>query len=55
MGCPAEVYIGDNLTFSICTHDPDTGVLTDASSTLYYVYEDENGTDILTGALGETG
>ena len=53
MGCPAEVYIGDNLTFSICTHDPDTGVLTDATSTLYYVYEDENGTDILTGTLAK--
>ena len=53
MGCPAEVYIGDNLTFSICCHDPDTGVLTDASSTLYYVYEDENGTDILTGTLAK--
>lgn len=53
MGCPSEVYIGDNLTFSICTHDPDTGVLTDATSTLYYVYEDETGADILTGALAK--
>jgi len=53
MGCPAEVYIGDNLTFSICTHDPDTGVLTDASSTLYYVYEDETAADILTGTLAK--
>ena len=53
MGCPSEVYIGDNLTFSICTHDPDTGVLTDATSTLYYVYEDENGADLLTGILAK--
>ena len=53
MGCPSEVYIGDNLTFSICTHDPDTGVLTDASSTLYYVYEDETAADILTGTLAK--
>ena len=53
MGCPAEVYIGDNLTFSICCHDPDTGVLTDASATLYYVYEDETATDILTGTMAK--
>ena len=53
MGCPAEVYIGDNLTFSICTHDPDTGVLTDATSTLYYVYEDETAADILTGTMAK--
>jgi len=53
MGCPTEVYLEDNLTFSICTHDPDTGVLTDASSTLYYVYEDETAADILTGSLAK--
>ena len=53
MGCPSEVYIGDNLTFSICCHDPDTGVLTDATSTLYYVYEDETAADILTGTLAK--
>ena len=53
MGCPSEVYIGDNLTFSICTHDPDTGVLTDATSTLYYVYEDETAADILTGTMAK--
>ena len=53
MGCPTECYLGDNLVFSICTHDPDTGVLTDASSTLYYVYEDENSTDLLTGSLAK--
>ena len=30
MGCPAEVVIGDNLVFTVTTHDPDTGVVTDA-------------------------
>ena len=41
------------MTFSICTHDPDTGVLSDATSTLYYVYEDETAADILTGTLAK--
>jgi len=47
MGCPTEVELGDNLTFSICTHDPDTGVLTDADAVPdYWVYEDETGVSI---------
>jgi len=47
MGCPSEVDIGDNLTFSITTHDPDTGVLTDADAVPdYWVYEDETGVSI---------
>jgi len=47
MGCPSEVEIGDNLTFSITTHDPDTGVLTDADAVPdYWVYEDETGVSI---------
>jgi hypothetical protein len=46
------VFLGDNLVFSICTHDPDTGVLTDADSApTYRVYEDETATAILTGEL----
>ena len=54
MGCPSECEIGDNLTFSICTHDPDTGVLTDADSApSYRVYEDETATAILTGSLAK--
>ena len=41
MGCPASCQLGDNLVFSICTHDPDTGVLTDADSApAYRIYED---------------
>jgi len=52
MGCQTEVAIGDNLTFSICAHDPDTGGLTDADSEpTYRVYEDETATPILTGTL----
>jgi len=52
MGCQVEVYISDNLTFSICTHDPDTGVLTDADSApTYRIYEDETATAILSGTM----
>jgi hypothetical protein len=52
MGCPTEVEIGDNLVFSVCTHDPDTGVLTDADSMpTYRIYEDETATPILTGSM----
>jgi len=54
MGCPSEVEIGDNLVFSVCTHDPDTGVLTDADAVPdYRVYEDETGTAILTGSMAK--
>ena len=54
MGCQSEVYIGDSLTFSVCTHDPDTGVLTDADAVPdYRVYEDETGTAILTGSMAK--
>ena len=52
MGCPSEVVIGDNLVFSICTHDPDTGILTDADSApTYRIYEDETATPILNGTM----
>ena len=52
MGCQGSVYLGDNLTFSICTHDADTGALTDASAApAYRVYEDETATAILTGTM----
>ena len=54
MGCPATCNIGDNLVFSICTHDPDTVVLTDADSApAYRIYEDETATAILTGTLAK--
>ena len=52
MGCQAQVTLGNKLTFSICTHDPDTGVSTDADAApAYRVYEHETGTPILTGTM----
>lgn len=43
--------IDDYLTFCANTHDPDTGVATDADSVpTYRVYEDETATPILTGS-----
>ncbi len=54
MGCQSEVEIGANLTFSVCTHDPDTGVLTDADTVpSYRVYEDETGTAIANGSMAK--
>lgn len=47
MGCPSEVVIGDNLVFSVVTHNPSTGALTDADAVpAYRVYEDEDGSTI---------
>jgi len=52
MGCPSEVYIGDNLVFSITTHHPDTLEASDADENpIYRVYEEETGTPILTGEM----
>jgi hypothetical protein len=46
--------IDDNLTFCGNTHDPDTGVATDADSVpTYRVYEDETGTAILNGSMAK--
>lgn len=54
MGCPSEVEIGANLIFSICCHDPDTGILTDADALpSYRIYEDETATPILTGTMAK--
>src|SRR3990170_1848662 len=54
MGCPSEVIIGGDLVFSITTHDPDTGVLTDADSApIYRLYENEVATPILTGTMAK--
>lgn len=54
MGCQADVVLGANLTFSVCTHDPDTGVLTDADAVpSYRVYEDETATPILSGNMAK--
>ena len=52
MGCQSTVYIGDYLTFSVCCHDPDTAVLTDADAApIYRIYEDETAVPILTGTM----
>lgn len=54
MGCPEKVDIEDDLVFSICSHDPDTGILTDADSApSYRLYEDETATPILTGTMAK--
>ena len=52
MSCQSRVTLGDNLTFTITTHDPDTGVLTDADAApVYRVYENETAVAILTGTM----
>jgi len=54
VGCQSEVTLGSNLTFSITTHDPATGVVTDAGSApSYRVYEDETTTAILSGTMAK--
>jgi len=54
MGCQTRVTIGASLTFSICTHDPDTGELTDTDfAPTYRIYEDEIAAPILTGAMAK--
>jgi len=54
MGCPSEVQIGDNLVFSVTTHNSTTGVLTDADALpAYRVYEDTTDTAILTGTMAK--
>lgn len=54
MGCQATVKLGNNLTFTVMTHDPDTGVLTDADAVpAYRIYEDETGAAILNGNMAK--
>lgn len=54
MSCPDKCEIGQTLVFSICTHDPDTGVLTDTDAPpAYRLYEDENTTPLLTGNMAK--
>lgn len=54
MGCPSECKLGENLVFSTVSHDPDTGVLTDADTVpTYRVYEDETATPLLTGSMAK--
>src|SRR3990167_3814424 len=54
MSCPSFAFLGTNLIFAICTHDPDTGILTDADSLpVYRLYENEDATPILTGTMAK--
>lgn len=54
MGCPTQVTLGDNLVFSITTHNPSTGVLTDADSAPpYRVYEDLTASPLSTGSMAK--
>ena len=54
MGCPTLVNLGDNVVFSICTHDPDTGILTDADEApTWRMYEDETAAAILNGSMAK--
>ena len=47
MGCPSTVELGRDIVFSITSHDPDTGVLTDADAVPdYWIYEDETAVSI---------
>ena len=52
MGCQDKVILDSHLTFSVCTHDVATGLLTDADFVpTYRVYEDEIAAAILTGSM----
>ena len=53
MGCPKEVVLEDNLTFTVNTHDiTSNAAATDADSPpTYRVYEEETGTAILNGTM----
>lgn len=52
MGCPTLVELDQSFTFSITTHDPDTGVLTDADSLPFYqIFEENVATPILSGVM----
>jgi hypothetical protein len=54
VGCPTVVDLEEDFIFSVCTHDPDTGILTDAGSPpTYRIYEEETATPILTGSMAK--
>ena len=54
MGCPTHVELEDNITFSITTHDPDTGILTDADAVpTYRIYEESTEVAILNGDIDD--
>lgn len=52
MGCPSKSELESSITFSVVTHDPDTGVLTDADAIpTYLIYEDITGVAIASGSM----
>jgi hypothetical protein len=52
MTCPSKIHVGENLVFGICTHDPDTGILTDADvAPAYRIYENENPVVVAVGNM----
>ncbi len=54
MGCPTKVELGKNVVFSVTTHDPDTGVLTDADAVPpWRLYEEETATPITSGNMAK--
>lgn len=54
MGCPKECILGDDIVFSITTHDPDTGQSANVSATpTYRIYEDVNETAISNGIMDD--
>ena len=54
MGCQKKVSLGDSVIFSICCHDPDLGVLTDADAApSYRVYEDETAIPVSGGKMAK--
>ena len=54
MGCPTDVIIGENLVFSVRTHDPDGGALTDADNDpSYRIYRDDTGSLAANGTMSK--
>ena len=54
MGCPAEVFLGEDFTFSFYTHDPETGIVVDADSNpSYWIFEEDTSTQILSGTISK--
>ena len=52
MGSQTTITLNNSLIFTISTHDPDTGVLTDTDvAPTYRVYEDEVALPILIGLM----
>lgn len=53
MGCPTQITLEDNLTFTVTTHAVAGGQADADSAPTYRVYEEETGTAILTGTMAK--